>query len=157
MVEWGPGAERKRTSNDYWKKPLRWQKKAVKTGIRPKVFCASLADVFDEEAPVGALDDLMELITMTPNLDWQVLTKRPTEALRVMGTDLTKLFPNIWLGVSAEDQDNYNSRWTKMCEMKATKKFISYEPALGPINIEIFNEKPDWLICGGESGPGLDL
>ena len=78
-TQWGPDGERKRTSPAYWKKPLTWDRRAGETGQQELVFCASLADVFDNQAPPGAREDLWELIRNTPNLDWQLLTKRPRE------------------------------------------------------------------------------
>src|SRR5580692_7935980 len=75
--KWGPHAPRKRTSEANWKKPLQWQKRAAEFSGRRRVFCASLADVFDNKAPDGARDDLFDLIRETPSLDWLLLTKRP--------------------------------------------------------------------------------
>jgi protein gp37 len=60
--------------------------------------------------------------------------------------------PNLWLGVSAEDQARFDERWPFLRETPAAVRFISYEPALGPLDIG--DARPDWLICGGESGPG---
>jgi len=100
---WGPGAPRRRTSDDYWRQPLRWdreaaaalrrletciaelfagdEKRALADGYikpaRPRVFCASLADWLDDEVPLEWLAYLLDLIQRTPNLDWLLLTKRP--------------------------------------------------------------------------------
>jgi protein gp37 len=74
-VQWGPHGERKRTSEDNWKKPLAWAKKA--NGQRPRVFCASLADWLDNRVPREWRSDLGHLIEATPQLDWLLLTKRP--------------------------------------------------------------------------------
>ncbi len=76
-VKWGNGNPRSRTSVEYWKQPLRWNRAAAASGQRPRVFCASLADVFDDEVPIAWLADLIALIAATPNLDWLLLTKRP--------------------------------------------------------------------------------
>lgn len=80
-VEWGPGKERRRTSEANWRKPLSWDRAAARDGVRPRVFCASLADWLDDEAPISWLADLLALIGQTPNLDWLLLTKRPQEWL----------------------------------------------------------------------------
>ena len=59
---------------------------------------------------------------------------------------------NLWLGVTAENQKYLEERWKYLSNILAKVKFISYEPALGPIDIEKLETKPDWIICGGESG-----
>src|SRR6266404_3416295 len=74
-VKWGPHGERKRTSEDNWKKPLVWAKRA--NGHRPRVFCASLADWLDNRVAPRWRSDLGRLIEDTPELDWLLLTKRP--------------------------------------------------------------------------------
>lgn len=62
-------------------------------------------------------------------------------------------YPNVWLGTTAEDQQWYNRRWPVLRKIPAAVHFISYEPALGPLNIAgHWDHRPDWIICGGESG-----
>ncbi len=151
---WGPESERKRTSAAYWKRPLGWNKRAKKRGARELVFCASLADVFDNQAPEEALEDLWELIRNTPNLDWQLLTKRPQNIEAMLPPDWGEGYLNVWLGISAEDQQEYNRRWPLLAATPTVVRFISYEPALGPLTLADQGELPDWLIWGGESGPG---
>lgn len=153
---WGPHAPRKRTSAANWRKPLQWAKEArTQHGLypnayrRPRVFCASLADVFDNQVPVQWRSDLFDLIAATPELDWLLLTKRPE--------NLARMFPagrwdNIWLGTTAEDQPHFDRRYPLIREARVPVHFISYEPALGPLSY--LWGKPEWLICGGESGPG---
>jgi protein gp37 len=162
-VTWGPHGERKRTSVANWRKPLQWAKAARGTGKRPRVFCASLADVFDNQVPTEWRSDLFTLIASTPELDWLLLTKRPQ--------NLAKMFPvgpwdNIWLGTTAEDQKHYDERWPILAKQRNVPvRFISYEPAIGPMDLfstaivldhpaKMF---PDWIICGGESGPGARM
>lgn len=150
--EWGPHAPRKRTSEGYWKQPLRWNRLAAESGVRPRVFCASLADVFDNKAPKGARTDLFALIEDTPNLDWLLLTKRPENIVKMMeGWFLPK---NVWLGTTCEDQVAYDRRWPLLSAIPAVVRFISYEPAIGPLRLHSTGRQPEWLICGGESGPG---
>src|ERR1035438_4677168 len=72
-VKWGKGQPRSRTSENYWKQPIAWDKEASKFERRDKVFCASLADVFDEEVDDSWRNDLFALIDKTPNLDWLLL------------------------------------------------------------------------------------
>ena len=76
-AKWGKGNPRSRTSAGNWKQPKRWDKEAAKLGERHRVFCASLADVFDGEVANEWRDALWKLIEATPNLDWLLLTKRP--------------------------------------------------------------------------------
>ena len=151
-VQWGPNGERKRTSPANWRKPLQWAREA--NGKRPRVFCASLADVFDNKAPAGARDDLFALIRATPELDWLLLTKRPENIGKMLPADWGAGYPNVWLGTTCEDQPAYDRRWRVLRDIPARVRFISYEPAIGPLDLGIFAPWPDWLICGGESGPG---
>lgn len=157
-AEWGPHGERKRTSEANWKKPLSWAKAARGTGKRPRVFCASLADVFDNQVPDEWRMDLWRLIMATPELDWLLLTKRPENIRKMLpwapvgGTP----FRNVWLGTTAEDRQHYR-RWGLLREISAKVRFISYEPAIGQLSRPHdwdLNARPDWIICGGESGIG---
>ena len=153
-VVWGPQGERKRTVPGNWKKPLAWNRQAQAAGQPTLVFCASLADVFDNQAPEGAREDLWELIKSTPSLRWQILTKRPQNFQKMLPPDWPQGYPHVWLGVSTEDQEEYDRRWPLLAETGAAVKFISYEPALKEITIKNSQEGvPDWLIWGGESGP----
>lgn len=155
-VEWGPHGERKRTSAANWRKPRQWAKTPGGTGKRPRVFCASLADVFDNQAPQEWRDDLFELIWETPELDWLLLTKRPENIERMLPLTWDGHGPwdNVWLGTTCEDQAAYDRRWPILRSVRAAVHFISYEPAIGPLRLPLNSTYPDWLICGGESGPG---
>ena len=108
-VQWGPHGERSRTSPDTWRQPLRWAKAA--TGSRPRVFCASLADVFDNKAPPGARADLFALIRRTPELDWMLFTKRPENIRRMLPDNWDDGWPHVWLGSTCEDQQHFDRRW----------------------------------------------
>jgi protein gp37 len=156
-VQWGPHGERKRTSQATWRNPLRWAKQA--TGHRPRVFCASLADWLDNRVPRQWRSDLGRLIEATPELDWLLLTKRPENYEKLAPWPLDEIPFNVWLGVTCEDQPYYERRWAILSRprIKASVKFVSYEPALGPLNnlqLPSGGSIPDWIICGGESGPG---
>ena len=153
-TEWGAHGIRKRTSPANWRKPISWNRAAQKSGKRRRVFCASLADIFDNKAPVGAREDLWTLIKNTPSLDWQILTKRPENIKRFLPKDWDGGYPNVWLGISAEDQAAYNQRWPILSSIPAHQHFISYEPAIGHLTLAEHDSKPTWLIWGGESGPG---
>jgi protein gp37 len=151
-VEWGPHGERKRTSEANWRLPLRW---AMNLG-RPRVFCASLADWLDNQVPQQWRVDLALLIKATPELDWLLLTKRIENFRKLSPWGSSLPFPeNVWLGVTTEDQEHYNQRWPILEQIPAPVRFISYEPALGPLRLCIFTDGrrlPDWVIMGGESG-----
>lgn len=159
-AKWGKGNPRSRTSESNWNLPLKWNRDAEKCGIRTKVFCASLADVFDDEVPLEWLADLFTLISKTPCLDWLILTKRPenirprlSEIAHSSGSGLSIYamlpYSNIWLGVSVENQDQTHRIFT-LQNIPAAIRFISCEPLLG--NLDLFGFKFDWAIIGGESG-----
>lgn len=132
-VAWGPGAPRRRTAASTWKQPLAWDRKAAKEGRRARVFCASLADVFDAEVDEAWRDDLFALIDQTPNLDWLLLTKRPAVARKVMPE---RPRPNVWLGVTVEDQKMADLRIPLLLETPAAVRFLSMEPLLGPVDMK---------------------
>ncbi len=153
-VQWGPHGERIRTSPANWRKPLQWAKAARMADRRPRVFCASLADVFDNKAPPLARFDLFTLIWGTPELDWLLLTKRPENIRKMLPEDWGAGYENVWLGTTCEDQAAYDRRWPILSAIPAAVRFVSYEPAIGPLNLPTSGPHPDWIICGGESGPG---
>lgn len=157
-VEWGPHGERKRTTADNWKNPIKWNGKAAafeqEHGRLPRVFCASLADVFDNKVPSSWREDLFSLIHMCDRLNWLLLTKRPQNIAKMLPSDWAEGYPNVWLGTTAEDQKYFDKRWRHLQEIPAAIKFISYEPALGPLRLPTHGPLPDWLISGGESGGG---
>lgn len=157
-VKWGNNP-RKRTTDAYWKAPLIWQGKAdefsAKHGRRQRVFCASLADAFDNQADPAWRADLFQIIKDTPTLDWLLLTKRPQNIRKMLPPDWgDEGYSNVWLGFTAEDQSHYDQRWPHMKRVPATVKFVSYEPAIGPLRLREDDSQPDWVICGGESGSG---
>lgn len=147
---WGPHGERKRTSAANWRKPYAWAKAARANGTRPRVFCASLADVFDNKIPKEWRADLFRMIADTKELDWLLLTKRPENISKMLPDNWGNGWPNIWLGTTTEDQLHYDRRWRILQAIPAVVHFISYEPALGPLTLG--NKPPSWAIIGGESG-----
>jgi protein gp37 len=158
--------ERKRTGADNWRKPRQWAGIARKVGGRPKVFCASLADVFDNQVDEQWRIDLWRLIWETPELDWLLLTKRPENVERFLPASWTthrNEWAHVWLGFTAEDQPHFDRRWPIMRDIPASVRFCSYEPAIGPlrlfdpitpIDVRLPALGLHWLICGGESGHG---
>lgn len=153
-TEWGPRGVRKRTSEANWRKPLTWHRRLNGTGRRERVFCASLADVFDERAPEQARVDLWNLVRLCDRLDWQLLTKRPHNIAAMLPPDWGDGWPHVWLGTTTEDQRAFDERWPILAATPAAVRFVSYEPAIGPLTMTEHHRVPDWLIWGGESGPG---
>jgi protein gp37 len=158
---WGPGKERQLTSEAYWKAPYRWDREAALAGIRPRVFCASMADVFDDDAPIKWREDLFWLIERTRHLDWLILTKRP-HYIRPMLEGLASddcwkwshegvVLPNVWFGVSVEDQARSDERIPILASIPAKVRFLSVEPLLENIVLYPLNHI-HWVIVGGESG-----
>lgn len=159
-VRWGgPGqkVQYRRTVESNWRKPLAWNKAAkndLVSKYRPRVFCASLSDVFDNGWEPEWRKDLWDLIGATPNLDWLLLTKRPQNIAEMLPADWGNGYPNVWLGTSTEDQQRYDQRRLHLLSNPATVHFFSVEPMLSPIIRDLANErgKNVWYICGGESG-----
>ena len=162
-VKWGPDGVRVRTSESNWNMPRRLQARAERDGTRPKVFCASLADVFDTMAPPGALADLWRLIHATPSLDWLLLTKRPQRIADCLPGPIPLAgvqwrgdeSQHVWLGVSTEDQKTYDLRWPVLARFQESPVlWLSVEPMIGPIDLTTQPVMPDWVIIAGESGTG---
>ena len=137
---WEPGAPRKRTSAAYWRQPLAWDREARKygnshscaAGVRRRVFCNSMSDVFDNQVPESWRRDLFKLIDATPNLDWLLLTKRPQNIAKMMprqgcASDAYPL-PNVWLGVTAETQQEHDRRVPILRSITCRVKFIEGDP-----------------------------
>lgn len=133
---WGPKAERRRTGEKNWRLPLKWNEQAKQEGKRFRVFCASLADVFDNAVPQEWRDDLFKLIESTPDLDWLLLTKRP-QNIRKMYPEgwLEKAPHNVWLGTTVENQEVAERNIPALCNVPARIRFLSCEPLLGPIDL----------------------
>lgn len=207
---WGTNQPRKRTSAKNWLQPVKRNKQAdvffAEHGRRQRVFCASMADVFDNSVDPQWRSDLFALIAVTPNLDWLILTKRIGNAARMMAEATASAemvvaevaeftsdnpWPNFWLGATICSQEEADRDIPKLLATPAAKRFLSIEPMLGAIDLEKIHhtngygcspcsacdepvyinslygnsycknccdgaEHPsiDWVICGGESGPG---
>lgn len=190
-ANFGPGAPRRMTSESNWRQPLAWHREAIASGLRRRVFCASLADVFDLDAPPDARVRLWLLIKATPGLDWLLLTKRPENLADLVPWPTFAPWPNVWLGTTVENRAAI-PRIPTLVAVPAAKHFLSVEPLLEDIGAEL--ERPetmqfclccseygigpalggeacafcgdtrtrertyvdavDWIIVGGESGPG---
>ena len=186
--------------------PLHWKKPR-------RIFVNSMSDMFHENVPDEFIDHVFAVMALCPQHTFQVLTKRPwrmfnymnsqdewmgdapSERIRWLAGFLGSTvrpeekihwpISNVWLGVSVEDQAAFDKRWPHLRDTPAAVRFISYEPALGPLSIRSAllqpacvvcsqgvmdngNDhmhgrcschchadqiRPDWIICGGESGP----
>jgi protein gp37 len=155
---WGGRAQRRFFSDKHWNQPLLWNEQAELKRTRQRVFCASMADVFEARVELDAhRARLWSLIEVTSNLDWLLLTKRPENALRF--SPWGRSWPhNVWLGTTVENEEFAQRRLPHLLSVPAAVRFLSCEPLLGAVNLAPwFNRQRlgtiDWVIAGGESGP----
>lgn len=154
--------------------PLKWKKPS-------KIFVNSMSDLFHEDVPFDFINSVFAIMSCkAAQHTYQVLTKRPERLLEYLkrfkesgiNPHWKKFSENIWLGVSVEDQATANERIPLLLQVPAVVRFLSCEPLLGPVDIEAIptpriesrNLKGEfaltktgylnWIICGGESGPG---
>lgn len=182
-AKWGKDEPRHKTSASYWNQPLKWNRKAQELDLPLKVFCASLADVFDNQVPIEWHRELFELIYQTANLDWLLLTKRIENVERIISDaapkdefGLPELPRNAWLGISVGTQKDFDACWPVLESIGRhnyiLKLFLSIEPLLEELNIEVAlsssdfgdgeeyygeTRTVDWIITGGESGPNARI
>jgi len=153
---WGPHADRTKTKT--LGKVQGWQQKAKESGVRSRVFCSSLADIFDNHKSIQPewREELWAVIRKSPNLDFLMLTKRPQNIERYLPSDWGDTgYPNVWLGISTENREEMLRRGTVLSKIPAKVKFWSAEPLLGDLGVIPDEIMPDWIIAGGESGPGF--
>ncbi|WP_370342497.1 DUF5131 family protein [Pararhodobacter marinus] len=151
---WGPNSDRRTFTEAHWQQPVNWNRKAAMEETRPRVFCASMADVFEDRPELEQWRrKLWALIEATPNLDWLLLTKRPYNVARLAGWN--QEWPaNVWLGTTVELQKRADELLPHLEAIPAKVRFISAEPLLGPLSIERWlGSCVNWVITGGESGP----
>ncbi len=176
-THWGKDTPRRRTSDANWRLPLRWDRKAAADGVRRSVFCASLADVFEDRDDLDPWrTDLWDLIEATPNLDWLLLTKRP-ENVEMLAGDFAQCIScglnpvdpfnwwcicggtvrpplNVRLGTSVGHQSSIDRVAALIDAADGAPTFLSCEPLLGPLDFGTGGlDGIDWVIAGGESGP----
>jgi protein gp37 len=155
---WGVDKPRRFFADKHWAEPLKWNKEAGLAGKRMRVFCASMADVFEYRSDLEEpRKRLFELMRITPNLDWLVLTKRP-ENIGFMMRHFSYM-PNLWLGTTVERQNVASDRLEHLLENDTAIHFVSVEPQLEQIDLSIWlgqgmSKGLDWVISGGESGAG---
>lgn len=168
-VYWYDHAFEPWASDANWWKPVEWNAAAAGAAVRPRVFCASLADWLDAEVPLEWLGDLLTLIAKTPNLDWLLLTKRPQlwmSRIAMVGQPYGKEGPqwtpggklawdwldgvvpqNVWVGTTVENQTRADERVPVLLGIPARVRFLSCEPLLGAVDIS------DYLCRSLENGP----
>lgn len=145
--------------------PLKWRKPR-------RVFVNSMSDLFHESLPFLDIDDVFETMAEADRHTYQVLTKRPERMLEFCQWRNQRWgrppLANVWLGISVEDQRTADERIPLLLQTPAAVRFVSYEPALGPVdfgptwmdrdrygaNCIDGGATIDWIIVGGESGPG---
>ncbi len=176
---WGVKAGRREFGYDHWREPLKWNARA-RLERRMRVFCASMADVFDNHPTAETTRPrLWELIRDTPFLDWQILTKRIGNAKAMLPADWGDGYPNVWLGASVVTQAEADRDIPKLLATPARIRFLSCEPLLEAIELSGFMYAQQcascsatqwipgnclachsrvsrrllhWIIVGGESG-----
>jgi len=170
-----------RLVEDHLADPLRWRKPR-------RIFVNSMSDLFHERVPDEWIDRVFAVMSLAPQHSFQILTKRPERmwaylsevtrepAVRVVASNVQMMIrrremawatgwpiPNVWIGVSVEDQATADARVPVLLSTPAAVRFVSYEPALGPVDWTAIHAEDlwtnhscgiDWIICGGESGPG---
>jgi protein gp37 len=155
---WGSAAGRRFFSDAHWHEPLTWNEDARIARLRKRVFCASMADVFERRSELHAQRErLWKLIEATPWLDWLLLTKRPQNIQPMVPWSL-KWPANVWLGTTIETQMYAEKRLPFLLKNGSVVRFLSCEPLLGPLDLTHWFRKNglhsiDWVIAGGESGP----
>jgi protein gp37 len=206
---WGDQATRVLTKG-FWRDAIRVNKQAAAKGERVKWFPSMIdwldkmpAGIIDQEGkrldPIAVLADFLNLIRLTPNIDWLLLTKRTEnwrESIQLVIDGIEEENPdseevdflmwitewffdekppaNVWIGCTVENQEYADKRILELLKIPAVCRFVSYEPALGPVDFTQIKEAPftvinaltgegikaeyaprwvDWIIVGGESGP----
>lgn len=149
---WGADAQRQVTKAP-WKNAEKWDRMARDSGESIRVFCASLCDVFEDHPTANEnRHRVWDLIRRCDALDWQMLTKRPERIAECLPDDWGDGWPHVWLGTTIEDQRVAHRR-DVLASVPAAIRFVSYEPAIGPLKLDLSGI--DWVIYGGESGPGF--
>ena len=158
-LAWGVKAERRFFGDKHWNEPLKWAAKAAKAGERHRVFCASMADVFeDNNSVIAERERLWQLIESTcDSLDWLLLTKRP-ENIRRFASDA--MLAECWIGTTVEAQKLAQTRVPILLDVPARVRFLSCEPLLEHVDLTPWLGAKSWaarihqVIVGGESGGG---
>lgn len=150
---------------DKLEQPLRWKKPRT-------VFVCSMSDFFHESVSDEFIYRVFRIMEQCPQHTFQILTKRPLRMMiyleyyqnRLCPESFPDVFPNVWLGVSVENQKTADERIPLLLQTPAAVRFVSYEPALAAVKLfgfgsPLWGKLPPaqflhWVICGGESGAG---
>jgi protein gp37 len=131
--------------------PLSWRKPR-------RVFVNSMSDLFHENVPDEWIASVFDVMERCPQHTFQILTKRSRRMSRWASKHRPTPLPNVWLGVSAERQQEFDDRTVDLRSTPAVLRFLSLEPLLGPIDADTSWPNPleqiQWVIVGAESGPG---
>lgn len=178
-AHWGPGAPRRLVKD--WSGPRKWNAAALREGRRAWVFCASMADVFDNEVPAEWRARLWDLVRECQQLNWQFVTKRIGNVSKMLPPDWTENFQHCGIIITVVNQEEANRDIPKLLTTPARWRGLSMEPLLGAVDLtnistmrfpgaEVLNalygelqgmfgdpcstRLPglDWIIIGGESG-----
>ncbi len=149
---WGATTERRFFGRQHWNQPLLWAREARRLRQPARVFCASMADVFeDREALKPWRDRLWRLIDETPELDWLLLTKRIHLAKSLVPWR-AEWPSNVWVGTTVEDAQRADERLPFLLDLPAQVRFVSCEPLLGSLDLAPWIRELSWVIAGGETG-----
>ena len=161
---WGPEktTDRRLFGDKHWKEPLMWNEAArnLPDHFGKKVFCGSMCDILENHIQVNSSRNrLFQLIEETQNLIWLLLSKRIENAMKMFPESWKRGLPdNVWVGTSVEDQKRADERIPVLLEIPAAVHFLSCEPLLEQPNLSNYIRdlvrEIDWIIVGGESGPG---
>jgi protein gp37 len=135
-----------------WGDPIRWEREAKQSSRVDLVFTCSWSDFFHPLADAWR-DEAWQIIGDTPNLTYQILTKRVENIPDRLPPDWGSGYSNVWLGTSIENR-HFCRRRDRLISVPAAVHFISAEPLLEDIADSLNLEHIEWLIVGGESGPG---
>jgi len=130
--------------------PLRWR-------VPRRIFVCSQADLFHPKVPDEFIADVFEVMARCPRHTFQVLTKHVARMHQLLEHDLPYEgpqwpLPNVWIGVTVEDQKRAEERVPHLLRAPAAKRWLSVEPMLEPIRLTVLTlQRLDWIVCGGES------
>jgi protein gp37 len=151
-VKWGAGQDRRRSSENIWKAPFKWDREAAAAGQRRRVFTLSLGDFWDNQIPDFWRSDALDIIRRCRNLDWLILTKRPQNIKRMLPPDWGNGWAHVWLGCTVENMAEANRRLPHLLTVPAVVHFLSCEPMLEALDLLPWLSGVDWVIAGGETG-----
>lgn len=173
VSHWGPGAPRRKVLG-FAETVRKANARAEREGRRIRIF-PSVCDPFDHEAPLAWFVEFLEAVRTSPNLEWQILTKRPQfwrqrlnmarlSLIGAGGADLQSLSlcewitgwlrghapRNVWIGASMENQQRANERMAPLLSIPAAVRFVSVEPMLGETSLidAVWNHVPEAVMVG---------